>query len=88
MAAGTSGDVSELNELKETVRQSPGRIEILSAQNSDLNSRLIRSLERFQELARKFLTQSSVVSHAKEAEKIPIKNLPKVSNTMNLRAGE
>ena len=86
MATGTNE--TELDELKETVRQMGNRIEILSAQNSDLNSRLVRSLERFQELARKFLTQSSVVSHAKEAEKIPIKNLPKVSNTMNLRAGE
>ena len=45
MATGTNE--TELDELKETVRQMGNRIEILSAQNSDLNSRLLKAKETF-----------------------------------------
>ena len=42
MATGTSN--TELDELKEMVRQMGNRIEFLSAQNSDLNSRLLKAV--------------------------------------------
>ena len=45
MATGTSN--TELDELKEMVRQMGNRIEFLSAQNSDLNSRLLKAKETF-----------------------------------------
>ena len=48
MATGTSGDGSELDELKDTVRQLTTRIELLCAQNSDLNGRLLKTKELFE----------------------------------------
>ena len=46
MATGTSND-TELEELKELVRQMGNRIDILSAANTDLNSRMQKAKETF-----------------------------------------
>ena len=46
MATGTSN--AEIDDLKELVRQLSNRADVLSAQNSDLNSRLVKAKEQFE----------------------------------------
>ena len=48
-------------------------LEAIMKENAELSGRLVAAEDKLNTLQ----TQSSVVSHAKEAEKIPIKNLPK-----------
>ena len=88
MATGTSGDGSELDELKETVRQLTTRIELLSAQNSDLNGRLLKTKELFEAQnsdlnARLIKSQEhiqdlerKVQASRKESDKIPLPAWP------------
>ena len=100
MATGTSN--TEMDDLKEMVRALTNRVGILSAANTDLNTklvkakdftdaqaadlnaRLMKSLEqnadlnkRLTETEDKLKAQSLPSTHSKEAERIPIKNLPK-----------
>ena len=49
------------------------QIEALVEQNAELNQRLVATAEKLNTLR----AQSSQSSHAREAEKIPIKTLPK-----------
>ena len=46
MATGTSN--AEIDDLKELVRQLSNRADVLSAQNLDLNSRLVKAKEQFE----------------------------------------
>ena len=46
MATGTSN--TELDDLKKLVRQLSNRVDVLSAQNSDLHSRLVEVKEHFE----------------------------------------
>ena len=100
MATGTSN--TEMDDLKEMVRALTNRVDILSAANTDLNTKLVKAKEftdaqaadlnarlmksleqnadlnnRLTETEDKLKAQSLPSTHSKEAERIPIKNLPK-----------
>ena len=100
MATGTSN--TEMDDLKEMVRALTNRVDILSAANTDLNTKLVKAKEftdaqaadlnarlmksleqnadlnqRLTETEDKLNAQSLPSTHSKEAERIPIKNLPK-----------
>ena len=73
MATGTDGD--ELEDLKEKVRMLTGRIEVLSAQNSDLNSRLLKSHQHHDALSADL---NARLVKAQELNATGAKELPRV----------
>ena len=100
MVTGTSN--TEIDDLKEMVRVLTNWVDILSASNTDLNTKLVKAKEftdaqaadlnkrlmksleqnadlnkRLTETEDKLKAQPSPSTHTKEAERVPIKNLPK-----------